>query len=74
MQQAAPVKIDVACDVYMTRHYIFENVLANTTPQRFGVLGEKGFLFSRSWRALFIIFSGVGEQAHTLGDLGSTAN
>ena len=47
MQQVAPVKIDVPCDAYMTRHYIFENFgAANTTPPEvWGAGGEGIFIF-----------------------------
>ena len=42
-------------------------------PQGFWESGEKGYLFSGSWGALLITLGGLMEQAHTFGDLGSTA-
>ena len=47
--------------------------LKSRGPQGFWGSEEKGFLFSGSWGSIANYFRGAGEQAHTLGDLGSTA-
>ena len=57
----------------LRKQFFLPNVRQNRwSPGVLGIWGEGLFIY-RELGALLIILRGAGEQAHTLGDLGSTA-